>query len=138
MSHDAMQHLPRVMRRKLIADERRLRHSADWGPWEEIHLPNGVPGTNGWPREVRMACKNRVFSVLMRPVDGKVVHLAVTSLSQQRPTWWEMQRIKSELAGLSATGVEVYPPDDQIVDDAHMYHLWILPESLPFILKGKP
>jgi len=45
-----------------------------------------------------------------------------------------MQRIKDELAGHDRTGVEVYPPHDEIVDQADMYHLWVLPEPLPFTL----
>lgn len=48
-----------------------------------------------------------------------------------------MQRIKDELAGVRATGVEIYPPHDEIVDGANMYHLWIVPAPLPFGLWRK-
>jgi len=74
-----------------------------------------------------------VFSVLERPVVG-ATHLAITSLSGVRPTWWEAQRIKNEIAGEAATAVEVYPPASEVVDEADMYHLWILPDPLPFSL----
>ena len=33
-----------------------------------------------------------------------------------------------------ATAVEVYPPSDQVVDGADMFHIWVLPEPLPFSL----
>lgn len=33
----------------------------------------------------------------------------------------------------NATAVEVYPPQSEVVDDADMYHLWIV-ERLPFSL----
>ena len=59
-------------------------------------------------------------------------HLAVSSLSGQRPTWPEMQRIKDELAGPEATAIEVYPPRDQVVDEADMFHIWVLRGRLPF------
>ena len=34
--------------------------------------------------------------------------------------------------------VEVYPPESQLVDDADLYHLWVLPAGfeLPFGLHG--
>ena len=44
------------------------------------------------------------------------------------------ERIKDEIAGPDATAVEVYPPQAEIVDDADMYHLWVLPAPLPFSL----
>ena len=49
-----------------------------------------------------------------------------------------MQRIKDEIAGQDATAVEVYPPHSEIVDQADMYHLWVLPEPLPFSLADRP
>lgn len=49
-------------------------------------------------------------------------------------SWSDMQRIKNEIAGEDATGVEVYPAQDAVHDSANMYHIWILPSSvrLPF------
>lgn len=58
------------------------------------------------------------------------------SLSQERPTWWEMQRIKCDLSGKQSTAVEVYPPSDQVVDGADMFHIWVLPEPLSFGLSN--
>ncbi|MFG1364707.1 DUF7694 domain-containing protein [Xanthobacter versatilis] len=130
------EHLPRRERRATISDEARRRRSGDWGSWEKLHLPEGVPGGRGWTREVRAACRNGVFSVLVREVDNGdgncVIHLAITSLSQTRPTWWEAQRIKNEICGPEATAIEVYPPQSEVVDGADMYHLWALPGRLPF------
>ena len=59
-------------------------------------------------------------------------HLAVSSLSGIRPTWPEMQRIKNELVGSDATAIEVYPPERDVIDQADMFHLWVLRGSLPF------
>lgn len=62
----------------------------------------------------------------------------MASLSAIRPSWWEMQRIKDELAGKGCTAVEVYPPADEVVDDADMFHIWVLPEPLAFSLAPRP
>lgn len=61
-----------------------------------------------------------------------MTHLAIASLSGERPTWWEMQRIKDELAGPDAMAVEVYPPAAEVVDEADMFHIWVLPQPLTF------
>ena len=119
----------------LLTRERKLRKTGEWGPWERIENPYRFKP--GWIGEVDHVKRNYVFSVLIRDV-GPAVHLAITSLSQTRPTWPEMQRIKDELAGPKATGVEVYPPQDEIVDGADMYHLWVFSQPLPFSLWRKP
>ena len=76
--------------------------------------------------------RNKVFSVLVRDC-GCTIHLAIASLSGDRPTWHEMQRIKDDLAGAHATAVEVYPPRAEVVDQADMFHLWLV-SDLPFSL----
>lgn len=43
-----------------------------------------------------------------------------------------MQRIKDELAGVDATAIEVYPPKAEVIDQADMFHIWVLPGKLPF------
>lgn len=128
----AIEHLPRGERRFLIKTEAVRRVRADWGPWETFPLPNGAPGGGGWTREVRKAHRNRVFAVLERPTTG-ALHLAVSSLSGVRPTWHEMQRIKNEIAGAEATAVEVYPPNAEMVDEADMFHIWVV-SALPFTI----
>lgn len=132
MVNPVIQHLPRCERKKITRKERARREAGEWGPWETIPLPNGTGG-DGWNKEVRFAHKNSVFCVLERPVEGSVVHLAVSSLSGVRPTWYEMQRIKNELAGAEATAIEIYPPEAEVVDGADMFHLWLV-GSLPFSL----
>lgn len=125
--------VPNKERQKLLRWERKRREGGRWGDWETITFPPGSAGV-GWAASFTTAHKNRVFSVLDRTDYSGARHLAVTSLSGIRPTWPEMQRIKDELAGPDATGVEVYPPADEVVDEADMFHLWVLPDRLPFSL----
>jgi hypothetical protein len=125
--------VPRHERRRLIDAETRRRKSGEWGDWQKFEAPQGLPGGNGWCRDVRTVCKNGVFCVLIRPLPTGGFHLAISSLSQNRPTWWEMQRIKNELCGEEWTAVEVYPPQAEVVDEADMYHLWTM-DPLPFTL----
>lgn len=118
---------------RLLYIERKWRKCGKWGEWETIQFEPGRAGS-GWAALFTTAHKNRVFSVLDRMDFSGARHLAVSSLSGIRPTWHEMQRIKNELAGETATAVEVYPPAAEVVDDANMFHLWVLPGPLPFTI----
>ena len=129
----AIGRVPRNTRRKLLLGEKLARKSGDWGGWETIIVPPEFRG-RGWLGDVKLAMKNRVFCVLIREIQDGVRHLAVSSLSGIRPDWHEMQRIKNEVCSKQHTGVEVYPPDDEVVDGADMFHVWVLPGSLPFSL----
>lgn len=132
--HSIFEALDRNQRRVLLAAERRARKSGQWPPWERIQRPKPATGGGGWLSEVESVWRNGVFAVLRRRLPDETLHFAIASLSQERPTWWEAQRIKNELAGESATAVEVYPPQAEVVDAADMYHLWVLPAPLPFSL----
>lgn len=126
-----LKNVPRGLRRNLINKERKSRACGEWGLWEEFHFPRGTVG-RGWAADFDHAFRNKVFCVLVRTLPDETRHFAVSSLSGDRPSWHEMQRIKDELAGRPATAVEVYPPHDEIVDEADMFHIWILPRPLPF------
>jgi hypothetical protein len=135
-----MHHLgaPREMRRLAVKLEREALRTGNWGPWEHTPLPNGFPST-GWSAQVRLTSKNRLYAVLDRPVEtewGTIHHLAIRTASNLEPPWRDKQRIKNELYGPEFTAVEVMPPRDELIDEADMYHIWVLPPafSLPFTL----
>ena len=131
MSHRVLEALPRTERRLALKREAVARRSGEWGEWEKLTFPYGSAGMS-WAAEFTTGHRNKVFMVLDRTLPSGVRHLAVTSLSQERPSWWEMQRIKDDLAGVDATAVEVYPPRSQVVDGADMFHIWVLTSPLPF------
>ena len=135
---DPMKHLPQKERHRLLNLERKFRQSGSWGPWESLPVAPGSVGKGGWASYVTTAHRNRCFCVLERQAEMGITHLAVSSLSGIRPTWWEMQRIKNELAGEEATAIEVYPPKSQVVDEADMFHIWVLRGKLPFGLHVHP
>lgn len=134
MSYSTFDDMPRRNRRLILRDEAIARRAGKWGRWGTHTFPRGTVGPRGWSADFTMAHRNNVFSVLDRTLPDGTRHLAITSLSGVRPTWPEMQRIKDEIAGPDATAVEVYPPQSEIVDQADMYHLWVLPAPLPFSL----
>ena len=114
MANPALELAPKKQRAALLERERKLRRTGEWGPWDTLTFQPGTIGQGAWIAEVG------------------VRHLAVSSLTGTRPTWPEMQRIKNELAGADGTAIEVYPPQDQVVDGADMFHIWVLRGKLPF------
>ncbi|WP_113132723.1 DUF7694 domain-containing protein [Hyphomicrobiales bacterium] len=110
----------------------------DWGPWRLTNLPDGIPGGTGWCKEVRLAQANNIYVVLVRPFldenGAEVMHLAIRTASQLEPPWRDMQRIKNELFGPEATAVQVMPPQSELIDEADMYHMWVLSDPLTYSL----
>ncbi|SMF65497.1 hypothetical protein SAMN02982989_3368 [Xaviernesmea oryzae] len=110
----------------------------DWGTWRVTELPDGIPGGSGWCKQVRSAKANNLYVVLIRPfydMDGHLTHhCAIRTASNLEPPWRDLQRIKNELFGSEATAVQVMPPVSELIDEADMYHMWVLSSRLPFTL----
>lgn len=140
-----MHHLgaPRDQRRLAVKWEREALRTGNWGPWEHFDMPDGLPRGGGWCREVRRVSRNRLYAVLDRPVPtdwGIVHHLAIRTASSLEPPWRDKQRIKDEMFGEAFTAVEVMPPRGELIDEADMYHIWVLPNGflLPFTIGKRP
>lgn len=117
--------------------ERKAIKTGVWGEWRHHDIPNGFG--NDWCREIRRSAANDLYSVLVRPMQtewGLVHHLAIRTISNLEPPWRDKQRIKDELFGPQTTAIEVMPPSGEVIDQADMYHIWVLPGemALPFSL----
>lgn len=72
---------------------------------------------------------------------GFVDHLMVRR-HDDKPlqSWSDMQKIKNQCCpeGRQRIGVQVFPKEEELIDQANMYHIWVYPKSfdLPFNLKG--
>jgi hypothetical protein len=116
------------------------RDSGRWPSWKWHHA-SPPANKQSWISEVTRLAENGIFSVLVREVHapgiGRVTHVAVASVcGYTNVTWAERQRIKNELFGRERTAVEVMPPESELIDEANMYHMWVMPAGyrLPFTL----
>lgn len=72
------------------------------------------------------------------PVDeggvGPMIHLSIRRADRKAVhDWRDFQRIKNELVGEEAEGIELYPAESRLVDGANQYHLFVFPEfHFPF------
>lgn len=134
-----------MSRRRLSPDaEARRREkialrTGKWGKWDRFETPGGIMSKTGWLGEITHVFRNDVFAVLVRPTLtslGRGRHLAIRNTSNTEVTWSQKQRIKNELAGEHSQAVEIFPPQSELIDEAPMYHLWVIPEGaeLPFTI----
>jgi hypothetical protein len=61
---------------------------------------------------------------------GHMDYLSIKRIDKKPArSWTDFQNIKNELIedGQDRYAVEIYPPEDRLVNTANQYHLWILP-----------
>ena len=106
-----------------------------WSSWE---WRNDLVGHPEAMSGMKCCCLNNRYSVqFFEQITawGKVDHLLIRRHDgKANVPWADKQRIKDELMGADRTAVEVYPAVVDLVDEADVYHLWVLPEGmkLPF------
>lgn len=110
--------------------------SAAWDAWERrAFAADELRGTA--MEHMRCAYVNAIYSVQVYECDvpdfGAVTHLAIRRHDgAMSRSWSHLQRIKNELVGADRLGVEVFPPAGDLVDQADMQHLWVLPVGFEF------
>lgn len=117
-------------------------------------MPNGWIGKpsphsmhlkgHGWFSDINRCYtdEKHEYAVMIRDVEtewGLMQHAAIRNIDSTDIPWAEKQRIKTEIFGSAATAIEVFPTTDDLVDEANMYHIWVLPigMKLPFGLKER-
>lgn len=86
-----------------------------------------------------------VTSRLLMTEWGKVEHATIekrggmTAGGEKDIPWKVKQEIKNELFGGKRTAIEVFPPEDRLVDACDIYHLWIFDKhfGMPFGIHPK-
>ena len=61
-------------------------------------------------------------------------HIVIRKMDKSpvNPTWYELQYIKNIAIGIEAYAVEVYPSEEDLVDNANIRHLWkVNKEDIP-------
>ncbi|GIO36906.1 hypothetical protein J41TS12_17670 [Paenibacillus antibioticophila] len=105
--------------------------------WIGMPSPKSRHIGSGWFAELDRAYSDGKYVVMTRPVEtewGQVVHACIRNADNTDIPWAEKQRIKNELLGKERIAIEVFPKESELVDQANMYHLWVLPAKmkLPF------
>lgn len=115
-----------------------MKNRESWGDWEDrSYLCRLHP-----VKSIYKAMVNKVYSVQFSKETsewGEIIHLWIRRHDNNDISWYEKMRIKESLMGEKRFAVEVFPPKEYLVDQADMYHLYVLPLGfeLPFGLHLK-
>lgn len=96
-----------------------------WTPFVPGIIPADVKHLIPFDR-VWVNSRYQVYERRVETPKGPMVHLSIKRHEKQPcRDWRDFQRIKNELVGPQAEGVELFPAEDRVVDLANQYHLFV-------------
>ena len=121
--------------------QRVMKKQAEAWPQHLVEVPESVwPSPPGVTRPlavwrsrhylVQVYAEDDLGSATQRRLTVNRVTLEASGGWDQNIPWEELQRCKRETGHGDWYGVEVYPRDRDVVNDANMRHLWLLSEPL--------
>ena len=107
--------------------------------WTIEKSPKKLGVSGGWFGELDKVYvdEERKYCVMSRDIMtgwGSVTHVCMRNEDSTDIPWAEKQRIKEELYG-NKTAIEVFPTRKNLIDEANMYHIWIINDKkfkIPF------
>ena len=102
----------------------------DMPGWREVMATSGCTEDEAKAKVDWMAAQdiwvNNLYQVNIEyGPDRRNAHLIIRRLDRQPiHNWPHFQYIKNALLGPECEAVEIYPPETQLVDEKHHYHLW--------------
>lgn len=100
----------------------------EWTPFECLHIEDDLCTAIGCHE---IWCNSRyqvqVRRLIASPGYPPMVHLSIKTHSKAPARdWRDYQRIKNELCGAEAEGVELYPAESRLMDEANQFHLYVI------------
>lgn len=92
--------------------------------------------------DLRSCWHNNIYAIQVfarQTADGEALQLTINRHDNEEIEGWsDLQRIKNEVVGAHRVAIEIYPPESEVMDQANMRHLFVLPEGVeaPFTLRG--
>lgn len=111
-----------------------------WTPMEPAVGPDGSHNMSDGTHDFTIF-KNSRYTVMKRDVSvingyPSLVHLSIRR-NDRKPilSWRDTQKIKNELVGPECEGVQIFPAESRLVDNANQYHIFVCSDPdmrLPF------
>lgn len=139
-----MPKLNRATRRANVLAFKAQVKAGTWGEWEDQPFTHEEIAKAGFDltglKRVTMNDRYSVQFYEHMTGWGLVTQMVIRRHDEGKGVpWAHKQRIKDELVGSDRTAIEVFPSAEKLVDDANLFHLWVLPKDLilPFGLHLK-
>jgi hypothetical protein len=125
--------------------QQRKEELGDWWPFQKAYDKKTGQHVQTFVDETFEIWQNNKYQVLRRfvgehPIMGKLWHLSIRRMDRgvMNRDWRDLQRIKNEMVGPEAEGVELFPAESRLVDTSNQYHLWVFETfKFPFGYKDR-
>lgn len=104
-------------------------HYRTGGRMHWYHYRNALPTTGA------IEFRNRLYNGFGLVFSDESMHLSFKRNDRAAVRdWRHFQAIKNQVAGPDREAIEIFPPEDNLIDGANEYHLWVLPpgQRAPF------
>jgi hypothetical protein len=108
-----------------------------WPPWSPLVQPHDRDSDFCAEVGCDYSFANSRYQVLVNfeqaPGWPPLVHLRIKAHDKRCVRdWRDMQRIKNEICGTEAEGVELYPEEGRLVDEVNEFHIYVLHPAATF------
>lgn len=74
---------------------------------------------------------NDIYEVFVLDNEKGATHLSIKRYDRAAiRNWRHLQQIKNEVCGEEREGLEIFPSESRLADNANQLHIWVLPEGL--------
>jgi hypothetical protein len=104
-----------------------------WVPMQSVDMSAVLPAYErvGVPAPDAIWASPQYEAHVKEHPESGVTHLSIKRMDRQPiRNWRHFQQIKNEVCGEFREGVELYPGEHRIADNANQYHLFVLPEGM--------
>lgn len=119
------------------------KKTGNWGEWKDFSdkirdpsfaaiAPQGV-----WKIFANNFCSVQISRINLSSAHGYKLGIRLNDQSTHLE-WSDIQRIKNELLGEVYEGIQIFPREQDLVDEANMYWLWVLPHEKTLADYGLP
>lgn len=121
----------RIKNRLSLKEGERLQ-GLPWNPFDNMtHDERAIEASKeiGWyPDQVWRNNKYVVQAFLNQEILGHKATKLMIRRCDSKPihSWMDLQRIKNELFGKEAQGLEMYPRQSELINSHNLYWIWIL------------
>jgi hypothetical protein len=102
-----------------------------WQKLRQVELSENVKQQKWREESPDSVWHNDQYEILVYGEGDGSMHLSIKRFDRAPiRNWRHFQQMKNEIAGPEREGLELFPRESRLADNANQYHLWVLPEGM--------